>query len=123
MFRHLTLSLVLAATLAPGLAHASGDPAHGALLFRIRCSSCHGASSSAAPTGPSLAGISGRKAGSMPFAGYSEALKHSDIVWSADTLSEFLAAPNKKVPGTKMVINVASPQDRADIVAYLAGLK
>jgi cytochrome c len=72
---------------------------------------------------PPLTGVNGRKAGSTGFSGYSDALKHSDIVWSVDTLSEFLAAPNKKVPGTRMVINVTSPQDRADIVAYLSGLK
>ncbi len=123
MFRHLTLALLLAATLTPGLAHAASDPAHGAMLFRIRCSSCHIATASGPPAGPPLAGVVGRKAGLTSFPGYSEALKHADIIWSADTLSEFLAAPNKKVPGTKMVINVASPQDRADIVAYLAGLK
>lgn len=69
--------------------------------------------------GPNLHGLFGRKAGSVPGFAYSPALKASNIVWDAKTLDQFLAAPSKKVPGTKMVISVTDPARRAALIAYL----
>ena len=44
-------------------------------------------------------------------------------VWSAETLDEFLANPNAKVPGTAMIGILTDPQQRADVIAYLSTLK
>lgn len=69
--------------------------------------------------GPNLAGLFGRTAGSVPGYNYSSAMKKSGIRWDDKTLEEFLAAPTKKVPGTKMPISVADPAKRAALIAYL----
>lgn len=46
-------------------------------------------------------------------------MKGSGLTWDAKTLDEFLAAPTKKVPGTKMPISVSDPAKRAAVIAYL----
>jgi cytochrome c len=69
--------------------------------------------------GPNLHGLFGRKAGSVAGYNYSPALKASKIVWNAQTLDQFLAAPTQKVPGTRMVVKVADPARRAALIAYL----
>lgn len=74
--------------------------------------------------GPSLFGIVGRQAGTSPsLLGASENLKKYGVIWSAETLDEFLTDPNAKVPGTPMVGILADPEQRADVIAYLFTLK
>jgi cytochrome c len=73
--------------------------------------------------GPSLRGVLGRKVGGDPNFGYTQSLMDSKESWSADGLGAFLADPNKTKPGTSMPIAVKNDTDRADLVAYLAGLK
>jgi cytochrome c len=47
-------------------------------------------------------------------------MKKSGLTWDAATLARFLQGPSKLVPGTKMFFpGLASPQDQADVVAYL----
>lgn len=100
------------------------NAAAGGTLFKQRCQMCHVAEKAKVPTmAPNLFGVVGRKAGSSAFANYSPALKASKIMWSQATLDGFLAAPFKVVPGTRMVMAVTDPRQRADIVAYLATLK
>lgn len=42
------------------------------------------------------------------------------IVWSKQTLFEYLENPKKFIPGTKMVFpGLKSKQERADLIAYL----
>jgi cytochrome c len=112
-------ALLLLALAAP--AFAEGDAANGTKLFS-RCSVCHSVNGQA-KIGPTLAGVYGRKAGSLEGVKYSKALAASDLVWNDDTLDRFLAAPSKLVPGTAMAINLSKPDDRADMIAYLKSLK
>lgn len=69
--------------------------------------------------GPNLYGLFGRQAGSVPGFNYSPALKASKIRWDEETLDEYLAAPTKKVPGTRMFVKVSDPARRAALIAYL----
>lgn len=93
--------------------------ASGAVLFGQRCQACHSVVAGARPTvGPNLRGVAGRAAASTTFA-YSPALKASKIRWTDAELNSFLAAPLRKVPGTRMVIAVPDPAQRAAIIAYL----
>jgi len=73
--------------------------------------------------GPNLHGVAGRPAASLPGFTYSAALKASKLRWDDKTLDEFLAAPMKKVPGTRMPIGTPDSAKRAAIIAYLKSLK
>ena len=51
---------------------------------------------------------------------YSDAMKHSNIVWNEKTLDRFLANPLKAVPGTAMgYAGVTDAKERADLIVYL----
>lgn len=69
-----------------------------------------------------LAGVVGRPAASLPNFGYTRALSDSHLIWSEAELDRFLTSPQALVPGSAMVVAVASPQDRRDLIAYLASL-
>lgn len=120
--RHLRLPFV-ALLLAAAIAHparADGDPTRGKTVFN-RCSACHTATMQNR-LGPHLAGVIGRKAGSVEGFRYSKALPASGLVWDDQTLNTFLAAPAKAVPGTSMALSVPNPKDREDVIAYLKTL-
>jgi cytochrome c len=120
--------IAIAAVLATSTAYASGavgDAANGERLFTASgCTACHGVrKDDNSMVGPSLFGVVGRKAGTAPsLLGASENLKNYGVSWSAETLDEFLADPNAKVPGTPMAGVLTDPQQRADVIAYLATL-
>jgi cytochrome c len=83
-----------------------------------RCQACH--SLDVDRTGPHHCGLFGRRAGSVPGFDYSEAMKRSDIIWTARTLDRFLANPAAMVPGTEMTYaGVRDPGERAALIAYL----
>lgn len=67
-----------------------------------------------------MGGLFGRHTGSADGYSYSKANKDKNIVWSEETLYEYLLNPKKYIPGTKMVFaGLKKEQDRADIIAYL----
>ena len=72
-------------------------------------------------TGPSLAGVWGRKAGTAPgFARYSEALKSSGVIWDAQTLDAWLSNPQAYIPNNRMTFpGIDDASARADLIAYL----
>jgi len=103
-----------------GIAHAAGDAQRGAQVFR-QCMACHSTVPAEHLTGPSLARVYGRKAGSAEdFRRYSDALKKSGLVWDEATLDKWLANPEALVPGTTMTFpGIKDPGQRADVIAYL----
>jgi cytochrome c len=51
---------------------------------------------------------------------YSPAMKGSGLTWDEATLMEYLRAPKKLVPGTKMVFpGVKNEEKPKDLIAYL----
>ncbi|WP_353227486.1 c-type cytochrome [Novosphingobium sp.] len=109
------------ALVAPVAAHAE-DVAAGKAVFG-QCMACHVAKPGAVGVAaPNLYGVVGRKAASTGFA-YSSALKASKLTWDKATLNTFLKAPQKLVPGTRMVIAVTNDTQRENVIAYLASLK
>ena len=51
---------------------------------------------------------------------YSPALKRSGIIWSPQTMNEFLADPQKMVPANRMPYDgVPNAGDRADLIMYM----
>lgn len=75
-------------------------------------------------TGPSLARIWQRKAGTVEgFPRYSEAMKHVDLVWTEVTLDRWLTNPEGLIPGTSMTFpGLRESKARQDVVAYLKAL-
>lgn len=105
-------------------AFAVPDVAKGTALFKSRCAVCHSADAATPKVAaPTLAGVVGRKAGSLGGARYSSAMKKATVVWTPANLDRFLAAPRDVVQGTNMIIKLAKPEDRANVIAYLATLK
>jgi cytochrome c len=72
-------------------------------------------------TGPSLAEIWSRRAGSLSsFPRYSPALKSSGIVWDDDTLDEWIKDPQRFIPGNTMTFpGMKDARQRADLLAFL----
>lgn len=101
-------------------AFAAGDPARGAQDFRS-CMACHSVNPGEHSTGPSLANLWSRKAGSAEgFPGYSEALKGANVVWNESSLDQWLSDPRRFIPGTSMAFQgIKDAQERADVIAYL----
>jgi cytochrome c2 len=77
---------------------------------------------SAFSTMPAHAGVWGRRAGSAKAFEYSPALARSRIVWNQASLRAWLIDPEKLIPGQRMGYRLPKPQERADVVAYLATL-
>jgi cytochrome c len=94
----------------------------GRLVF-AQCSICHSVDGSNG-SGPSLRGVVGRRAGSLPGFRYSKAMRQADIEWDAVSLDAYLADPQQEIPGNVMPFSgVPDARQRADLVAYLWTLK
>lgn len=103
-----------------GTAMADGSPERGAEAFR-KCAACHSTEKGRHTTGPSLADIWDRKAGTVEgFRRYSQALRQSGVTWTERSLDEWLLNPRAYIPGNRMTFRgIENAQERADIVAYL----
>ncbi len=110
------MALLLAATLG---ARADGDAAKGEKRFE-ECATCHSTQAGVNGVGPSLHDVFGRKAASLDDFRYSPAMKRSGITWSAQTLGNFVADPQKAVPNNRMPFaGMPDAAERADLIAYL----
>jgi cytochrome c len=118
MAKHsLTMGACICLFGACGCAEAAGDAARGRLLYEEQCGACHAIDHNV--VGPAHKGVYGRKAGSVSNYSYSKAVKSSGLVWTEQTLDQWLTNPEKLIPGQKMDFSLPSPQDRADVIAYL----
>jgi len=86
----------------------------------MQCRTCHVMDPGVNRMGPSLAGIIGRKAGSVDGFNYSPAMAESEITWTPEKLYQFLENPRRVVPGNRMAFaGVRNDQERANLIAYL----
>ncbi|KAI94280.1 cytochrome C [Rhodomicrobium udaipurense JA643] len=115
------IAMVGAALVWSASAYAAGDPVKGEQVFK-QCKICHQVGPTAKPgVGPVQNNVVGSKAGTRPGFNYSEAMKNSGLTWDEATLDKYLENPKAIVPGTKMVfVGLKNPQDRADVIAFLA---
>jgi len=97
-----------------------GNSVRGQRVFGA-CAACHSLQPDQNMTGPSLADLWGRKAGSLAsFARYSSALKSANITWNDKTLDEWIGDPQHLVPGNEMTFDgVKDAHQRADLLAFL----
>jgi len=100
-------------------AEGPGDAQRGAQVFN-QCKICHSLEAGKNMVGPSLHGLIGRKAGSVPGYAYSPAMKNADVTWDDDTLSKYLTDPKAFIPGDKMpFLGIKDPSQLGDLLAYL----
>jgi cytochrome c len=107
------------ASLSSALAQ-QGDASRGQQDFRA-CAPCHSLETDRNMTGPSLADLWGRKAGSLPsFERYSDALKSSGIIWDDRALDGWLTDPQRMVRDKEMPFEgIKDGRVRADLLAFL----
>ena len=102
------------------LAPAARAQDSGETLFKRYCAICHTVEPGKNKIGPSLYGVVGRKAGSVPGYDYSDANKKSGITWTEAELDKYLANPRQVVPGTKMLfVGLENPAERKAVIDYL----
>ena len=94
-----------------------GDAVRGKAAFEKRCTGCH--AMDADREGPRLAGVYGRKAGSVAGFNYSVGLKGSGITWTDSTLERWLSDPDLVVKDNNMSIGVPKAEERRDLIAFL----
>jgi cytochrome c len=121
MIRYYATGLtVLTLCLGTSQTHAAANPAQGQRIFGT-CAACHSLRPDQNMTGPSLADLWGRKAGSLPsFNRYSPALKSANVTWDDKTLNEWIKDPQHLVPGNEMTFDgIKDDRQRADLLAFL----
>jgi cytochrome c len=96
-----------------------GDAARGKAVFQKRCTGCHALE--ADREGPRLAGVFGRKAGSVAGFNYSAGLKNLGVTWNDVTLERWLSGPDMVVPDNNMSFSVPKAEERRDLIAYFKG--
>jgi len=117
------VALALLALLAVAGLDAAVAQDRGELAFNNPCRTCHTVKEGDNRLGPSLAGLIGRKAGSLPGYPYSDAMKKIGVIWDEATLDRFIEHPDAVVPGNNMkpFAGLPTADDRAAIIAYLKG--
>src|SRR6185295_10013423 len=102
-------SLAVTATIVTAQTNSAADAERGDQFFQTSCALCHSDRLGPGNTvvikqGPTLVGVMGRKAGTSPHFGFTQALKDSGLVWNAETLGLYLTDPTTAVPGTTMPV-------------------
>ena len=125
MTRYATVTAILTAIVFPMLslsvaATPTANLAAGQTSY-AKCMGCH--SPEYNRTGPLHCGLLGRKSASVRSYTYSAAMRTANLVWNAETLDRFLAAPLKVVPGTSMgFVGIPDDEERRNLIAWLATL-
>jgi cytochrome c len=123
MIKSVLASLILVAAVGAS-AEESMEAAAGKQVFASRCHACHSEDSSKNTFGPSLTGVVGRKAASLPRFAYSDALRASGITWTEDNLRKWVSDNEKLVPGTRMRhVSITDKAEQDYLIAFLSTLK
>lgn len=113
-------AVLLFASVAFHAARADSDPKLGAKVYGA-CAACHSLEPALNLTGPSLAGLWGKKAASVSdFVRYSSALKEQAFTWDETSLNAWLTDPKTFVLGTYMTFRgIDDTKVRGDLIAFL----
>ncbi|WP_256375557.1 cytochrome c family protein [Ensifer sp. WSM1721] len=92
-----------------------------------RCKACHVEDAERNAVGPHLLGVVGRPIAGISTFRYSSALTkyaQDGKVWDEGLLTDFLKAPRKTVPSTKMAFaGLKNDSDVRNVIAYLKSLR
>jgi cytochrome c len=117
LFAALALLALLAPVRAPALAQ---DVAQGQKSY-AKCKICHTIEAGGSNgVGPNLHGVFGAKAGTKAGFSFSPAMKNSNIVWSEETIAQYVADPRRFMPGNKMAFpGIKKADEMKDLIAYM----
>ena len=106
------------ALLATITAAGAADPQ---MAFNNACRTCHSMKEGDNRLGPSLAGVVGRKAGTLPGFAFSPSMQTSGVTWDEASLDKFIA---QVVGGNKMkpFTGISDEAQRKDIIAFLKSI-
>ena len=113
-----------ASTAASASAASSASAVAAAPAAFAQCKVCHSTEAGKVVVGPSLAGVVGRKAGSVSGFAYSDGVKNLGLTWDEASLDKWLTNPAAMAPGTKMTFpGFSDPAQRKAVIDYLKTLK
>jgi cytochrome c len=118
--KKLTILAAVFAALALSAGNASAaDAAKGKKVYN-KCKACHALKAGKNKVGPTLHGLFGRKAATVPNFKYSKAMKTSGVTWDEESLRAYLKKPRKFIKGTRMAFaGIKKINQMDDLVAYL----
>ena len=91
-------------------------------LFALRCVECHALTRRTHRAGPHLVGALGRRAGAVEgFAGFSDALRSLDRIWTPRDMERYLMDPQGFAPGTTMTGPAVTVEEARQIVGLIGG--
>jgi cytochrome c len=89
-------------------------------LFKQQCATCHSLKADEPPRqGPVLAGVYGRKPGSLAGFHYSPGYAEADFIWDEEHLDTYLADPQALIPGAIMLYKQKNAAVRKAIISFL----
>jgi cytochrome c len=92
----------------------------GADLFNQQCGTCHSLNPADPPRqGPLLAGVYGRKPGSLSGFRYSAGYAAADFVWDETHLDPYLTDPQSVIAGSVMLYRQNDAGIRREIISFL----
>jgi len=92
----------------------------GADLFKQQCAACHSLNAGDAPRqGPPLAGVYGRKPGSLASFRYSPGYAKADFTWDEEHLDTYLTDPQSVIPDAIMLYKQKNAAVRKAIISFL----
>jgi cytochrome c len=101
----------------------AAKPPSGEETFKRQCATCHTVNAADPQRqGPTLAGVFGRKAGSVAGFHYSAGFAKADWSWDEGRLDTWLTNPQAMIPGAIMPYRQAKADVRAAIIGYLKDL-
>ena len=119
-----TPMFLLAMFASEALAEDASGPRENEMAYNDHCRECHAFDKNDNRLGPTLYGIVGSKAGSVPGFAYSQSVKSSGLTWDEPTLDKWIANPNAVIPDNNMGSvygGIDDPAVRAKIIAFLKG--
>ena len=96
------------------------DAVAGRAAFEKRCTGCHALDHD--KEGPRLAGVVGRKAGSVCGFPYSDAVRKSTVIWNEAVIDKWLTDPETVIPDSNMAFRLSSLAERQAIIAFLKAM-